>query len=254
MTQSLMRRLGVPLALAVISLLVLAALCLANSVSAQTVTFFETGEEFAGPFPSWKNVKADYGAKGDGVTDDTAAIEAAMRDLRDVPANAWVTLYFPPLCRLGWVTGDGNRQVELQFGADQIDDRLEVEERTEAPRLAFGGLDDAVHRLGSGVGQTGRWEVEGSRRRCFRHGSGKMFPYTLPTECESKWCRNVRQHGEHKHAPNARRYEFISHFGPVFSAAPVRYRVTHSGNCEPQGWSDVARSPQHRGYARSPLP
>ena len=95
MTQSLMRRLGVPLALAAISLLVLAALCLANSVSAQTVTFFETGEEFAGPFPSWKDVKADYGAKGDGVTDDTAAIEAAMRDLRDVPANAWVTLYLP---------------------------------------------------------------------------------------------------------------------------------------------------------------
>lgn len=78
-----------------ISLLVLAALGLENRVSAQTVTFFETGEEFAGPFPSWKDVKADYGAKGDGVTDDTAAIEAAMRDLRDVPKNAWVPLYFP---------------------------------------------------------------------------------------------------------------------------------------------------------------
>lgn len=95
MTQSLMRRLGVHLTLAVISSLVLAALCLANGVSAQTVAFFETGEEFVGPFPSWKDVKTDYGAKGDGVTDDTAAIEAAMRDLRDVPANAWVTLYFP---------------------------------------------------------------------------------------------------------------------------------------------------------------
>ena len=35
---------------------------------AQTaVEYYATGEEFAGPFPSWKNVKTDFGAKGDGV-------------------------------------------------------------------------------------------------------------------------------------------------------------------------------------------
>jgi Pectate lyase superfamily protein len=48
-------------------------------------------EEFVGPFPSWANVKTNYGAVGDGVTDDTAAIQKALNALG--PTNP--TLYFP---------------------------------------------------------------------------------------------------------------------------------------------------------------
>src|SRR5260370_18402228 len=48
-------------------------------------------EEFVGPFPSWANVKINYGAVGDGVTDDTAAIQGALNALG--PNNP--TLYFP---------------------------------------------------------------------------------------------------------------------------------------------------------------
>jgi hypothetical protein len=62
---------------------------------AQTVTYFDTGEEFVGPLPSWKNVKTDYGAKGDGVADDTAAIQRGLDDLKNVRKNDWCVLYFP---------------------------------------------------------------------------------------------------------------------------------------------------------------
>lgn len=52
-------------------------------------------EEFVGPFPSWRNIKTAYGAVGDGVADDTAAINAALLDLRLARNNGWSVLYLP---------------------------------------------------------------------------------------------------------------------------------------------------------------
>jgi len=51
-------------------------------------------EEFVGPFASWKSVR-DYGAKGDGVTDDTAAVQRALTDLKAVATNSFSVLYVP---------------------------------------------------------------------------------------------------------------------------------------------------------------
>ena len=50
-------------------------------------------EEFVGPLAGWKNVKKDYGAAGDGQTDDTSAIQRAFDDLR-LHKDSCV-LYFP---------------------------------------------------------------------------------------------------------------------------------------------------------------
>ncbi|BCX04948.1 MAG: hypothetical protein KatS3mg053_2886 [Candidatus Roseilinea sp.] len=50
-------------------------------------------EEFVGPFASWANVKTDYGAKGDGLSDDTAALQQALD--RVGQAGAPGTLFIP---------------------------------------------------------------------------------------------------------------------------------------------------------------
>ena len=51
-------------------------------------------DEFVGPFPSWVNVQTECGAKGDGVTDDAAAIQKGL-DIVNPTAATRKVLYFP---------------------------------------------------------------------------------------------------------------------------------------------------------------
>lgn len=61
----------------------------------QVIQYYQTGEEFCGPFASWKNVKTDFGAKGDGITDDAPAINAALLAMKKTQTNPYNVLYFP---------------------------------------------------------------------------------------------------------------------------------------------------------------
>ena len=51
---------------------------LALTMSAALAAEPKSDEEFVGPFPSWSNVKSDFGAAGNGVADDTAALQKAL--------------------------------------------------------------------------------------------------------------------------------------------------------------------------------
>jgi hypothetical protein len=66
------------------------AIGVAAAADAQEPAF----DEFVGPFPSWADVKADYGAIGDGKADDTAPLQKALDDLRKENAAKKV-LYLP---------------------------------------------------------------------------------------------------------------------------------------------------------------
>lgn len=51
-------------------------------------------DEFVGPFPSWADLRRDYGAIGDGRADDTQAIQSALNDLRKEDRKKFV-LFIP---------------------------------------------------------------------------------------------------------------------------------------------------------------
>jgi hypothetical protein len=82
--------------------------CAPSAAEAVTTTVPPANvEEFLGPFPSWADVKRDYGAVGDGKADDTPAFQKAFAEFRKdnrpktvlyVPAGTYritETLQFP---------------------------------------------------------------------------------------------------------------------------------------------------------------
>jgi hypothetical protein len=74
-----------------------------NAIDPDTaVTFIGwVSEEFVGPFPSWADARRDFGALGDGVADDTAALQAAIDSIGwdgrhgDIPFDRPHVLYLP---------------------------------------------------------------------------------------------------------------------------------------------------------------
>ena len=64
--------------------------CVLHSITTKP-GFSDLVATFDGPFASWVNVKTAFGAKGDGVTDDTAALQAALNSI----SHSHYVLWFP---------------------------------------------------------------------------------------------------------------------------------------------------------------
>jgi hypothetical protein len=81
-------------------------------------------DEFVGPFASWKDLKRDFGAKGDGTTDDTSAFQNALNTLQPNSTNH--VLYIPA----------GTYRISKTLDFSRIAPRL-------APAIMFIGEDPA---------------------------------------------------------------------------------------------------------------
>jgi hypothetical protein len=100
--------------------------CLLQSITPEP-GFAESAATFDGPFASWVNVQTVFGAKGDGVTDDTAAIQAALNSLTKSDAVLWFPngnyLISSPLVLSGvsnvTILGEDPRTTSILWGGSQ---------------------------------------------------------------------------------------------------------------------------------------
>jgi hypothetical protein len=63
--------------------------CILHSITPKP-GFADSAATFDGPFASWLNVKTVFGAKGDGITDDTAALQAALNSIAQSHYVLWI--------------------------------------------------------------------------------------------------------------------------------------------------------------------
>ena len=86
--------------------------CLSNCGYSQS--YPATDDEFVGPFASWINVKTQFGAVGNGVTDETAALQAAFNSIGNSNSTASV-VYLPAGTYLitGTLTMNGKMNVSI---------------------------------------------------------------------------------------------------------------------------------------------
>jgi hypothetical protein len=162
----------------------LIVLLMASSGFAQKVTYYDTGEEFAGPFPSWRNVKTDYGAIGDGKANDTQAIQRALDDMKTVRENEWCVLYFPA----GRYRIDDTLVTERKAHHDYLGSNL-VGEDPETTVLVWDGGEKPMFRYDAWYCKVSRLTFDGGKKAI--NGLVRAGGFSTYCELSDLWFRDI---------------------------------------------------------------
>lgn len=166
-------------------------------------------DEFVGPFSSWANLQRDYGAKGDGVADDTAAIQRALDDLK-VDGKSKI-LFLPPGTYRITQTLRMLSQIDCGvLGADPDTTKIVWDGPANEPMLFCNGV--RYSRFGrltwDGRGKAGtavahQWDGETPSASTYNEHADSVFkdvkwgiragkPHFMDAECAVLRCRFVR--------------------------------------------------------------
>ena len=122
--------------------------------------------EFYGPFANWLDAKRDFGARGDGATDDTASLQAALDAVR--PTDATPVLFIPA------GTYRITRTLEVKrSGHDDSKDIMILGEHPDTTVLKWDGpVGGTMLKFGAWWSRLGRLTFDGrNTARCaIRHG------------------------------------------------------------------------------------
>jgi hypothetical protein len=128
----------------------------ANPIAANSQIAFLAweNEEFVGPFPSWADVKRDYGAVGDGIADDTPALQAALDGLGR--AGQPFVLWIPA----------GTYRITQELLVNQIQGIGIYGEHSDTTILRWDGPDGGImfHNRGVPYSRMGRLTFDGAGR------------------------------------------------------------------------------------------
>src|SRR5262245_17777780 len=135
-------------------------------IAATYASTAQTEEEFVGPFPSWRDLRRDYGAVGDGKADDSAAIQRALDDL--VKHEKSCVLYLPA----GRYRLTSTVKTERKAHTDCQGVAIIGEEPATTTLVWDGPADGTMFRWDAWYSKISRFTLDGSRRAgtCLLYG------------------------------------------------------------------------------------
>jgi hypothetical protein len=159
------------LARTVLRLGLIVAACLTGIAACRGATVASPGaEEFVGPLAGWMDIQRDFGAIGDGKTDDTAALQKALDALRP-PESPRRVLYLPA----GAYRVTRTLHVTRTRHAESMDVMILGEDPARTVLRWDGPMDGVMVDYGAWYARLGRLTLDGARRARIALAHGPSF-------------------------------------------------------------------------------